>query len=353
VRHKEKLMQNVPRTVTPSPRAIYFPVDRVPLPVNRLPETKTHEAVRARLGGRVEACRDYTSTSVASHSHPLVDACLRAWLDHRPLALTPDDIWLAIAQTFAQHVHENAAHLRAQLVSHDGREPLVVDGSRWGFVPRSPENPWPLVFAEFANEIRAKSPVGFDLVVTEFTTTGPAELAAQQVALMDALQSYFDYVFLPACGLPGVTLYGDVSDGERLRAKAAVLGRCGLERWVRKLDPILGRLEATARGSPDLGFWRDLVRFREEGRGCGKRRTVNGWLTTLLPFGRRTGTGLQLDGERSVTDFPSGLSAVPVREINGREVRALEFVAGFVGIAQRGLELRPRIGWAVCEPGAK
>lgn len=343
-------MKIVPRTVMTSPRAVRFAVDPVPLAKEPLREIKSHEAFRARLRGPVEACTDYASTVVASFAHPLVDACLRAWLDHRPLSLGPDDVWLALAQTFATHVNENASSLRAQLVPHEGRELVVVEGRTWGFVPRSPENPWPRVFAAFAEAISEKSRPGFDLLVTRFSTTGPPELAAQQVALMDAFQSYFDFTFVPACGLPQVTLRGEVADWELLRSKARAFGRFGLGEWIRALDPILAKLEETARGYPDLGFWRNLVTYREEGSGCRRRRTVNGWITMLVPFGRRPDAGLQLERERAASDFPSGLSHVPVREIGLTEVRTLEFVAGFSGVAQDGLELRPRIGWAVCEP---
>ncbi|MEU4222037.1 DUF4419 domain-containing protein [Actinoplanes sp. NPDC026623] len=58
--------------------------------------------------------------------HPLLSAVGRAFAEHRPLVLTPDAVWLTIAQGVAQHVRLNAEQLRPRLVSHAGRKRLEV-----------------------------------------------------------------------------------------------------------------------------------------------------------------------------------------------------------------------------------
>ncbi len=47
--------------------------------------------------------------------------------------------------------------------------------------------------------------------VCDFSTTGPIERAASEIVLMDAMQSYFDYVLQWICGTPEVTLLGSTS----------------------------------------------------------------------------------------------------------------------------------------------
>src|SRR5215472_3709257 len=59
-------------------------------------------------------------------SHPLIDAVHIAFSQHRPLALSPDAIWLVIAQGFGHHVAQNAEELRASLVNHEGKKTLSV-----------------------------------------------------------------------------------------------------------------------------------------------------------------------------------------------------------------------------------
>lgn len=53
--------------------------------------------------------------------HALLSAVHLAFSRHLPLALTPDVIWLTIAQGFAQHVNNHSEDLRPLLVQHDGK----------------------------------------------------------------------------------------------------------------------------------------------------------------------------------------------------------------------------------------
>ena len=58
--------------------------------------------------------------------HPLLGAVGRAFADHRPLVLSPDAVWLTIAQGVAQHIRLHAEELRPLLVNHTGRKRLEV-----------------------------------------------------------------------------------------------------------------------------------------------------------------------------------------------------------------------------------
>src|SRR5512138_81120 len=53
--------------------------------------------------------------------HPLLGAVGRAFAEHRPLVLSPDAVWLTIAQGVATHVRLHAEELRPRLVGHQGR----------------------------------------------------------------------------------------------------------------------------------------------------------------------------------------------------------------------------------------
>jgi hypothetical protein len=44
-----------------------------------------------------------------------------AYRHHFPLVLTPDAVWLTVAQGLARHVTNNAEALRHRLVAHEGR----------------------------------------------------------------------------------------------------------------------------------------------------------------------------------------------------------------------------------------
>jgi len=117
---------------------------------------------------------------------------------HFPLVLTPDVIWFLISHGFAKHVNKNAEELRSLFVSHQGKKELKV--IRDDFVKGKATNPWQEVFPEFTDQI--KEYIGdetHDLILADFSTTGPVERAVSEIVLMDAMQSYFSYTCLSSC----------------------------------------------------------------------------------------------------------------------------------------------------------
>ena len=140
----------------------------------------------------VAACARYHGHLVAAVDyHPVAAATTLAFSEHRTLTLSPDIIWLLIAQGFAHHVNANAETLRRQLVRHQGK--LTITVRRDDFVMESPENPWSEVFQEFARHIREH--IGeetYAMLRPAFSTTGPTERAAADVVLLDTMQSFFE-----------------------------------------------------------------------------------------------------------------------------------------------------------------
>src|SRR3712207_455320 len=65
-----------------------------------------------------------TRVLASTHAHPLLEAVHCAFSEHRPLVLSPDVVWLTIAQGFTQHIRLNAETFRSRLVRHEGRKKL-------------------------------------------------------------------------------------------------------------------------------------------------------------------------------------------------------------------------------------
>jgi hypothetical protein len=59
--------------------------------------------------------------------NPLISAAHRAIAQHRPLVLSPDIIWLTIAQGLAIHINVHAEQFRDQSVDYKGRKEIHVD----------------------------------------------------------------------------------------------------------------------------------------------------------------------------------------------------------------------------------
>ena len=175
------------------------------------------------LGAKIEACSHYGDRAVACEYHPFVAAVHSAYAQHRPLVLSPEMLWLLVAQGFANHVNLNAESMRHHFVPFEGKKKVVV--RRDEFLKGSPENDWAGTYNEFAGKlVQFIGKENHDRIVWSFSTTGLEERAANDLVLMDAMKSYFEFGMATACGIPYVALEGTAEDWSRLHDKAEELG---------------------------------------------------------------------------------------------------------------------------------
>jgi hypothetical protein len=290
------------------------------------------------------------------HYQPLLAAVYTAFNQHRPLVLTPDAVWLTIAQGVAHHMAIHGERLRSRLVSHRGKLDLVFDCRGW--VAGSPENPWAEAFDSWGARIRDHvGPAVHDTLVCDFSTTGPVERAASQVVMMDVFERYFHYLVYGICGIPAVTLGGTTDDWHHLAEKVSGLRVFDLDWWLPHLLPVCEQFVRASRGDVDVGHWRSICKLRDEYGGD----VINGWVAKLFPYLRAFINGpctrrnpVFETGEGFQTLFaPPGLSRVPFtwRDAATGRRRRMEAVGGLVGVAQDAdtLALLPKVGWAVRE----
>lgn len=290
------------------------------------------------------------------HNHQLMQAVHLAFARHYPLVLTPDVIWLTIAQGLAVHINKNAEKLRKKFVAHEGK--LVLDVRRDGFVRGAPDNDWPNVFAEFSSKI--KEHIGETTharVVSDFTTTGPIERAASEIVLMDAMQAYFEYLFRTMCGIPTVTLEGTVEDWEKMRERVHALHTLdlGLDFWLPSVDRVLEGFVDAAKGEADKSWWSSIYKLS----GGSGGPYINGWITWLLPYLSNGSLNPTIGNEErpamcsrvsiSDDDYPSSLAKAPFVWKYYDELFDYEFIAGLTGVEQDLLTMavKPVVGWAV------
>jgi hypothetical protein len=322
----------------------------------------------------VEACARYHGRLLGGvQYHPVVAAVHLAFMDHRPLILSPDILWLMICQAVANHVNAHAEELRPRMVRHRGK--VRIDVRRDDFVKGSPENPWPEVFAEFSEKVREHVGPAIELFLPSFSTTGPADRAAAEVVLLEAMRSFFHFALHSRCGIPAITLEGTPQDWETLADRAEAFADFGLEAWIGVLRPILRQFVRASQGDVDSSFWRSLYKLNGQSGGP----VITGWITALFPYLKHYRTGeasvpveeffgegprsleeMLYPGEGRRTNFdpgptneglPGGLSKAPFRWEYLDRTFPMEFLGGFVGVAQDEgtLALRPEIGWAVRE----
>ncbi len=347
--------------VSEAPKSTMFSVSNVSVATEPLPELSYLEAVSNFLSGPVESCSKYHGKLVANvSSHPLIAALHGAFTMHRPVTLSPDIVWLTITQGFATHINQNAESLRRKFVSHDGK--LTIKVRRDDFIKGSPENPWPEVFSEFSQNIHNHIGDAYDLIVADFSTTGPVERAASEVVLLDSMLSYFEYEVESLCGIPSIILEGTVADWKSIVARLEKLSEFGLEWWVDALRPTIGQFVNAASGRVNRTFWDSIYKFQgPDGSGSPY---VTGWVIGFFPYLRDRSRTLcrnpWIGAPRSRKGpsrkaFPKTTSRAPFKWTVGTPAAIItyemEFIAGLIGVAQcpDTLTLRPEIGWAVRE----
>ena len=326
------------------PRRPWDPQKRV----SRLEQAYTSDA-------RLVACTDVS---------PLVQMAHDAFYEHRPIALSPDAVWFTIAQGFATHVNLNAKKLRHRFVRHEGKQRLVV--MRPDFQLGQP-NPWPEAFAAFSTQIAEHVGKLRDLVVADFSTTGPLERAATEVLLMDTFQAYFEYVMMCGCGIPSLTLLGTPDDSRSVRRRAQHLSEYGLEHWTAALLPVLDRIVATAEGDDDPRFWQSFFHYDSGSGGSA----LTGWINVLYPYLVDWKTKRPVEANPfmaaweqnfakpakwqkppgpGLRQIPSGLASAPVvvQDVRTGATHDMHFVAGMFGVVEDASGvLSPEFGWAI------
>jgi hypothetical protein len=234
----------------------------------------------------VEACARYHGHLIDGVPfHPVAAAAHRAFMDHRPLCLSPDAIWLMICQGVANHINAHAEQLRSRFVRHQGK--IQIGVRRDDFVKGSPENPWADAIEEFSKKVREHIGSAYDLFEPAFTTTGPVERVAAGVVLLDAMQSHFTYDMDTLCGIPAITLEGTPEDWQAVADRADQFGSLDLEWWLEPLRGVLHQFVAAARGHVDRPFWQSLYKYHDESGGP----MITGWFSTLLPYLKDGRTG--------------------------------------------------------------
>ncbi|GAA3282909.1 DUF4419 domain-containing protein [Dactylosporangium vinaceum] len=294
--------------------------------------------------------------------HPLLSAVARAFAGHRPLVLSPDAVWLTIAQGVAQHVRLHADELRPRLARHAGRKRLTVFTD--GALPHDTVS-WAHAIEVFA-ELLAAEIDDADLFECDFSTSTDVERTAGRVVLLDVYSPYFSLMWVCICGIPSVTLTGTVEDWRRIRARIDAIAGFGLQTWCRSLAPIADEFVRAAAGDPDPEFWQRIYNPIDAYGG----HVITGWAARFYPYLTDTtadvpNTLLELPiGEpRDVTAGPSSpytgpgvqSSSIPaalsrvVVNVNDRicgDNRVVALHAGLVGVAQDpDGALRPVAGW--------
>lgn len=292
------------------------------------------------------------------HSDMLYRTFVTSYSEHRPLVLSPDMIWLVIAQGFSHYVNTHSEQLRPYLVNHSDKMMLEVR-SKEELLTGHPD--WQEIINHLEQQISENSKGDIArTIVSDFSTTKPCERLASQITLMDCVKTYFNYeVGALSCGIPNITLLGTPEDWQKVHDKAMQLEKYGLKKWTSKLDPILQEFVSASQGRPNIKFWKGIVnkqrikKLYKGNCGMGGESLLNGWFLHLFPYDKK--------GERNPKSVPytkemmCEMLRVPFKyilyapDVTVIKEVPMELDAGFIGVKEDSTSraIIPQIGWMV------
>ena len=295
---------------------------------------------------------------------------VNAYADHHPLVLSPDVVWLIIAQNFSNYVNKHSEEMRDLFVEHEGKMKIVVTEDNDVLGKSGTKGDWEKLLSDFTAGVAAntKGDVA-EMLTADFTTTGVTERIASQITLMDAVETFFEWWNMTvACGIPSITLTGTPDDWRKVQAKARSLEKYGLEKWSRQLDKVLAEFVKASEGQPDRVFWRSIVKKLrvdelKNTRGCmvSDVTMLDGWFLTFFPD---KWFGVPPEEVAWTSSMENEMVSVPFNQVYTHpvtneevEVVPMELWAGFVGVEVDSVTqaFTPKIGWLarVSDPEAE
>jgi len=357
-----------------------------------LQSTKMKDIQQKVKWGHFEAISNWDALIVddgTSNISPFILGAVKAFNEHYPFTISPNNIFLLILQAIAINVDQNAEKLRSKYVAHDAKMTLTVQRDSRDFVLREQcrTNDWDSVIAEFVEQID-KNTVDdtAEMMLAEFSDTDAVDIVSNKITVMDICKNYFEYEFVcvPMCGFPKITLKGTKRDWVTLREKVDALLTSKVDRkwghqWKQSLLPVIDRFIAAFEGDIDCLFWNSMIRagvtVRELASSGGpmyqRDHWFSGWFNVLFPY-ICTNDGQFVDNKycrqystdesyakgdigdaggegNDIKVYPLGLSSAPVKTLyidaaTEKEYRyKMKFLSGTIGYTQcpesRGIEL--------------
>ncbi|KAN0028209.1 hypothetical protein ACTFIV_010047 [Dictyostelium citrinum] len=274
---------------------------------------------------------------------------------HHHLSIRPDNVWMAILTQFSIYVNKNSEQLRKKFVDFEGKKRITINTN-------SPilNAPFDEITIEISNQIQSliKDPSLKDWIIPNFTTTKETDKVAFSIVLMSTLKDYFKYTILTACGLPQVTLHGEVSDWINLKERVLGLLKFDLinkqmTRWCKFLIPIMDKFIESARGNPDTTWWNQIANLHQKSGGP----YLTGWISSFCVFDDlgnfvTKAPRAEIDSEWPViksTTIANGFVSAPTQLIdgNGTELSCNIYAGHIASEIQDSSKIIPLIDWLI------
>ncbi|KAK5580493.1 hypothetical protein RB653_000512 [Dictyostelium firmibasis] len=281
-----------------------------------------------------------------------VHSAWKAYNNHHHLIISPDNIWMAILTQFSLYVNKNSEKLRTNFVDFKGEKTLVV---KTDFPILNA--PFDKLSIEMSKQIQLNiiDPGLRNWIIPNFTTTTESDKVVYSISLMSIMKKYFKFVMMTECGLPQVTLLGELWDWINLKERVSLLVNfntetCQMSKWLNFLLPIMDKFIESMNGKPDVKWWNQIVNFKEESGGS----ELSGWLSSFCLF---TNDGdFQERGSMDLSQYPTvdgynipnGFLTAPVLLIDSDNSQYhSQIYAGHLAANVDDTKINPSLDWFI------
>ncbi|KAI1129516.1 hypothetical protein F5Y10DRAFT_264056 [Nemania abortiva] len=292
-----------------------------------------------------------SDSKIQPSSNGFVRAALLAYNQHHHLTIRPEDVWFTILSQMSIYVNANANanvntwELPFHVLRHEGRKKLeVVDAGNIDLADFGKVAVW----MKWEMEKHILDPDLRRWIMPNFTTTTKDDIVVAAILMMGSMKKYFSHRFSLMCGIPSVTLLGEITDWVDILRRLEKLPHLGRQTkpFGDLLKPVLKYFIRSFQ-TPDspvvINFWSKMV---HKYGGGSDPEYLSGWITAFC-FWDAGGEQLYRDHwvfrgcildelhyhSVNTSDIPDAYTSVPVTvNDNGTEYKT-RMVAGSVGIA--------------------
>ena len=237
---------------------------------------------------------------------PVLGGFYSAHIDHYPIRIKPDDIWLLIVQAFSNHVNLNSEDLRKYFVNFTGKKSLVCS-----FILDDSKQINQKIASDFSAQINSQMEkyLGKELLNTltpNFTTTDYNSTIIFKISIMNAFKKYFEYkIFgMSGCGIPYIILEGTFEDYENIISKAIKLKKYKFSWYIDRIIPHIKKMAEAKKGKIDTYFFQNIIQKSEVTEWAGgmsgigghdiKVDVISGWFLNFFAYDSK-GNKLETD----------------------------------------------------------
>jgi len=285
---------------------------------------------------------------------PLLKGFFQAHINHYPIRIRPDDIWLLIVQGFSNHVNANSKELRNYFVNFDGKKTLKVKYNI------DPKNVNKKILENFSIQINKQMEKYLGKEIMEnltpnFTTTDYDSIIISKLSIMGAFKKYFEYkMSCITCGNPYIILEGTSEGCKKIINKAKNLRKYKFEWYIDRVIPLIQKMVDAKEGNVDIEHFKNIIHQRTISAPYSPSIYLSGWILKFFAYQKEGKEIIPFNAQEIGIKFLDKLAnqmlIVPFTIIDGKTGNQylMKYKVGFIGcdINEKN-EVYPIQGWIV------